>query len=246
MLALYNFTWGEQPSGDPKYSNEYPLPERWQTFGRSVQILSCSTDKYSVVDNVCSVAECEQWITSLDGFEQHDVVTELGQQVLQESAKTGIPVIWTAPDKVRTNKRKIWQVPKEITDELFARLRPFLPAEVKSNGRTWSLRSINRRFRFFETSKEQEFHPHVDASSARLNESGQNECSFYTLVIWLNDDYTGGELKFADSDTVKGKQGSCIIFGQDCHPDRIVHQGLPVRSGCKYILRTDIFYGENL
>jgi hypothetical protein len=251
MLSNYNFTWGEQPECDEKYASNYPLPDSW-IHHESKQIHVTEYNPiYTVLNNILCRKACSQWIAAVEkiGFQDSQDVTDVGKMVLEDSKKTGIPVIWMNSDKIRTNNRCIWQVPKQITDNLFQKLKPHLPQTVVVDGRIWEIRAINRRFRFFKTSKDQEFYSHIDASSARMNEDKRYERSFFTLVVWLNSSYSGGELEFMDGDSilgVKGRRGCCIYFPQDGHPNPAKHRGMPVKKGIKYILRTDVFYGCSL
>ena len=63
-------------------------------------------------------------------------------------------------------------------------------------------------------------------------------------MIYLNDDFTGGETKFDDSDerlqvTVIPKRGMALAFAH-----MQLHEGAPVISGRKYVMRTDVMYAD--
>jgi predicted 2-oxoglutarate/Fe(II)-dependent dioxygenase YbiX len=54
-----------------------------------------------------------------------------------------------------------------------------------------------------------------------------------SVVCYLNDDYQGGEIRFAEQDvTIKPEAGSIVVF-----PSKppFFHESMPVISGCKYI-----------
>ena len=55
-------------------------------------------------------------------------------------------------------------------------------------------------------------------------------------MIYLNDDYEGGETKF-NMTSVKGRKGMALVFLHS-----LPHEGAEVKSGIKYVLRTDIMY----
>lgn len=63
----------------------------------------------------------------------------------------------------------------------------------------------------------------------------------YTAVIYLNNDFNGGELRFPEIDmTYKSNTGSCIIFrnideNQNVIPESM-HGSLPIVSGVKYAI----------
>ena len=73
---------------------------------------------------------------------------------------------------------------------------------------------------------------HKDQSYIR----NDSEASYYTILIYLNDNYIGGETVF-DEITINPKAGTALIFRHD-----LEHTGSEVRSGIKYILRTDIMF----
>lgn len=58
----------------------------------------------------------------------------------------------------------------------------------------------------------------------------------YSILLKLNSDYTGGETRFHGVSTPSIHVGDGIVFSHD-----IPHEGLPVLSGEKLVLKTDIF-----
>ncbi len=89
---------------------------------------------------------------------------------------------------------------------------------------------INREFRFYKYNIGQEFKPHQDAPCI-LNE---NERSFFSLLIYLNDNFNGGVTTFNNLE-ITPIQGSAVFFNHD-----IEHSSTTITKGTKYILRTDI------
>ncbi len=134
---------------------------------------------------------------------------------------------------VRNNERVIHDdVP--LAAKLFERVRPFLPAQ---RGK-WSLTGLNERFRYYRYDPGQAFAPHYDGSFRR----GNGEESLLTFMIYLNDGYKGGNTRFyRDNDQLKvdvaPRQGMALVF------DHLqLHEGAPVISGRKYVLRTDVMF----
>lgn len=80
----------------------------------------------------------------------------------------------------------------------------------------------------------QEFKPHRDCTDDRENQR------ILTMLVYLNEDYTGGETLFLKSGLkVRGKTGDALLFrnaSDDGTPDMdSLHAGLPVLSGEKLI-----------
>jgi len=80
----------------------------------------------------------------------------------------------------------------------------------------------------------QEYRPHSDAI---LGEPNQR---ILTVLVYLNQDYTGGETRFLQTGLgYKGQPGDALAFcnaGEDGRPDPFAqHAGLPVTSGEKLI-----------
>jgi len=76
------------------------------------------------------------------------------------------------------------------------------------------------------------FRKHRDISFIR----NPRECSYYTFMVYLNDNFKGGSTKF-DNYEILPQQGKCLLF---YHP--IEHEGSVIENGVKYILRSDIMF----
>ncbi len=62
----------------------------------------------------------------------------------------------------------------------------------------------------------------------------------FGVAIYLNDDFTGGEINYPDLNiSIKPKQSSVVI-----HDAKLLHQVLPVQSGSRYSITTFIFGDE--
>jgi hypothetical protein len=103
-------------------------------------------------------------------------------------------------------------------------------------GDKWVADHLNSRFRLSKYKPGQEFGPHYDG----YYQSDFRTRSFATLTIYLNHgDFTGGETHFIDYGlAVTPKRGRAFLFL--C--EDVLHEGLKVLDGCKYILRTDVMY----
>jgi hypothetical protein len=138
----------------------------------------------------------------------------------------------TAKD-VRNNSR-VMVDDVAFAARLFERARAFLPSRVDF----WILHGLNERFRYYRYDVGQRFRLHYDGSFLRNAE----EESQLTFMVYLNDDFTGGTTDFYFENhrlkaSVKPRQGSALVFA---HAQ--LHEGSPVTSGRKYVLRSDVMY----
>ena len=80
----------------------------------------------------------------------------------------------------------------------------------------------------------QEFKPHRDCTEDVANQR------ILTMLIYLNEDYSGGETFFLKTGLkVRGRRGDALLFrnaDDNGAPDMdTLHAGLPVQSGEKYL-----------
>ncbi|HEX8839407.1 MAG TPA: 2OG-Fe(II) oxygenase [Sphingomicrobium sp.] len=80
----------------------------------------------------------------------------------------------------------------------------------------------------------QEYRPHFDAIAGMANPR------VLTALVWLNDDYSGGETRFDELGiSERGTAGDLLVFANtlaDGSPDpRTRHSGAPVTVGVKYL-----------
>jgi hypothetical protein len=169
-----------------------------------------------VVEKFLLKQECEELIQIAEriGFEEAKVQVGEGRQSVVKD--------------VRNNERILYSS-NEFAAKFFERAIPCIPASVG----LYNLCGLNELFRFYKYSPGQQFKMHRDGSYER----NENECSFYTFLLYLNDDFEGGETEFENICTVNPAQGSLLVF---LHPLR--HEGKMLVSGKKYVLRSDVMY----
>ena len=167
------------------------------------------------IEHFLSATECLAYIKAGEevGYEEATITTYEGYYELNK--------------EIRNNDRVIFD-DENLAAFLFDRAKPFLPEDVED----WKLVGFNERFRFYRYGPGQYFKWHKDGCYSR----NDKETSILTFLIYLNDDYQGGETSF-NWDAVQPKMGMALIF-----PHRLTHQGSPVTSGVKYVLRTDVMY----
>lgn len=170
-----------------------------------------------VVDDVLSPDECKRWIERIEDAPRIPAtITQGGAARVERS--------------VRSNTRIITD-----DEERALALWPRIKAHVAKQMHEREACGLNERFRAYRYGPGQEFAPHYDASFKR----NENERSLLSVLLYLNGDFYGGATELIDLDNkrIKGAPGRMLAFQ---HP--ILHAGLPVEGGVKYVLRTDVMY----
>lgn len=98
---------------------------------------------------------------------------------------------------------------------------------------------LNERLRYYKYGPAECFRWHHDGSFRRAN----GEESELTFLVYLNDEFEGGETEFEyrspswPGRSIRPQTGMALIFTH-----RVQHQGAPVASGTKYVLRSDVMF----
>lgn len=170
-----------------------------------------------IIENFLTDEECDKYIKRAEKQTFEDAKINLhGRQVMSKG--------------IRNNER-LMIFDENMAENLFEKAKEFLPEKAG----IYNLSGFNEMFRVYKYLPGQLFRMHRDGSYER----NENEVSFYTFLIYLNDDFEGGETEFENLFTVLPKKGSALVF---YHPLR--HEGKTLISGLKYVLRTDIMYSK--
>lgn len=152
-----------------------------------------------------------------------------------------------------------WVIDTVFHDALWSRVSHLVPSSV--NGRL--ARGINRRFRVYRYVPGAEYRCHIDGAwppsgilpddtyvyDASPKEKKQS--SMFTFLIYLNDEFEGGETTFLipaaregvlNAYPVRPVMGSVAVFPHGEDNGALLHEGTGVRKGAKYIIRTEIEY----
>ena len=180
------------------------------------------------LNNLLTAGECEFYIQECE---------KVGFQTLSSK----FPAYYRVNDRVLT-------LSHEIANALFSRITPLLtrhdvirirPIGFGNEG-TWRPIRLNECIKIMKYSSGGHFAPHFDGPWVPR----EDESSVYTVVIYLNTNYTGGQTKFIDEHDVKRvyhevqpRVGMGLIFNHDTF-----HEGTPVLSGVKYLLRTEVMF----
>jgi len=166
------------------------------------------------IADVLTPAECDAFIgeTEAGGYDAAPITTARGPKMM--------------PD-VRNNSRHM-----RDDAELAANLWRKVSADLPMMFRGWQAIGLNERFRFYRYDAGEYFAPHLDGYYERDN-GGR---SHLTFMIYLNDDYEGGETAIRYT-RIKPKRGMALAFNHE-----LLHEGKPVTKGRKYVLRSDVMF----
>lgn len=166
-------------------------------------------DSVFTVENFLTPEECQKYIRISEDFGYEDaLVSSPRGQVLRKD--------------LRNNERVMFQN-EEIAAWLWERASDFVPYQYDDR----SAIGVNEMLRFYRYDPGQQFNWHQDFPFERDN----GEQSYLTLIIYLNDDFEGGETSFEDSYSeemfdefkVVPQQGMALFFEHAIH-----HKGEPV------------------
>jgi len=171
------------------------------------------------VRDVLSPGECETQINRIEGLkpETAPINTVRGTRVKLN---------------VRNNERVIFD-DQEFAGLLLQRVRDCVPGDIHG----MRLAGVNERFRGYRYKPGMRFAPHADGAFYR----NEDEQSWYTFMVYLNDGFDGGHTTFLVEPevSIKPERGMALFFQ---HP--LIHEGSVVHSGVKYVLRTDLMYSR--
>ncbi|KAH8723830.1 prolyl 4-hydroxylase [Phaeosphaeriaceae sp. PMI808] len=156
-----------------------------------------------------------------------------------------------------------WIIDQAFHDKLWSRVKAFVPDNV--GGR--KVRGINRRFRVYRYVPGAEYRCHIDGAwppsgidlttdTYQYDSSppAARQSSLFTFLIYLNDDFKGGETTFfipsvregvINAYPVKPIMGSVAVFPHGEAQGALLHEGTGVVEGAKYVIRTDVEYDAN-
>jgi prolyl 4-hydroxylase len=172
-------------------------------------------EKIFLVEDFLTTEECQHYINEglVKGFEEAKVNID-GEQTMFKG--------------IRNNERILF-FDNDLAISLFDKIKTFLP----TNEDDYEAIGLNEMFRIYKYSKGERFKMHRDGSFKR----NEKEQSRYSLIIYLNDDFDGGQTEFRDLFTVEPKTGTALCFR---HPHK--HEGKLITKGHKYVLRTDVMF----
>ena len=168
-----------------------------------------------VLENVLTQEECKMLINNSEkvGYEEATVFTGSEHKLIKG---------------IRNNLRVIID-DTELVEKIWLKVSCFFQNEIHDH----KAYGLNERFRFYKYEIGQRFNKHKDGAYVR----NENDKSFYTFMIYLNDDFEGGSTDFENEISIQPKTGNALVF---LHPLR--HIGTRVTKGVKYAIRSDVMY----
>ncbi|KAF1916524.1 prolyl 4-hydroxylase [Ampelomyces quisqualis] len=153
-----------------------------------------------------------------------------------------------------------WIIDEAFHNKLWDRVKAFVPEVVAGK----QVRGINRRFRVYRYVPGAEYRCHIDGAwppsgidpvtdAYQYDSSPENarQSSLFTFLIYLNDDFKGGETTFfipsvkegvINAYPIKPIMGSVAVFPHGEAQGALLHEGTGVVEGAKYVIRTDVEY----
>jgi len=170
-----------------------------------------------LIPDVLTPEECATWIAKIKA---------LGPEAAPINTSRGTRI----ETRIRNNRRVMFD-DTEGAASLFERVKERVPQEIHD----MVLTGVNERLRCYEYEAGQRFAPHSDGTYVR----SENEQSWYTFMVYLNEGFVGGETVFLvkPEKSIEPRTGLGLLFQ---HP--IIHEGAEVRIGTKYVIRTDLMY----
>ena len=172
------------------------------------------TDEIFTVSEFFTTEECDAYIRLSEsiGFTDAPINTAFGPQ-LRQDVRNNTRVMIDDIDRAK----QLWERSSDFVPKVFG---------------LWHIAGVNERLRFYRYDIGQQFDWHLDGAYERPN----GERSQLTFMIYLNDDFDGGQTSFEDA-VVVPEAGMALFFVH-----QIRHKGQPVTLGRKYVLRTDVMY----
>uniref|UniRef100_A0A7S0AXR4 Fe2OG dioxygenase domain-containing protein n=1 Tax=Pyrodinium bahamense TaxID=73915 RepID=A0A7S0AXR4_9DINO len=226
------------PTGSKLFKELLPETREWSSEKalRSVAHLqTCFSHSGFSVRDVLTKQECEEIIAAAEGVGFSSTRGEY-------------------PEEYRSSDRVLWRSP-QLAKALWARMLPHCVEELSygcrpmgfGNSGHWQPRGLNDVFKVARYTQGKQFVTHMDGPWIPR----EDFASVFTVLIYLNENFEGGETAFEvaadffEDDgsfvSIKPKAGAALVF-----PHQARHCGKVVSAGRKYTLRTEIMFQRDL
>lgn len=224
MSRLFGI-FGTQTKSNTRIPHEIQVSTRWANLldeqAPSPVVRQVDGHEIWLIENVFSEEECAVLI---EAAEEHGFGTT------------------SYPKSYRGNLRLTTTDPS-LSEAVWHRLRPLVPAKVVCQGATWDAVGLNECWRLAKYHPGDRFMGHCDANFMRSSD----EMSMFTVNIYMNAGFEGGNTRFYLADrkeadlVVEPKTGSFLLFRQPPE-ENYYHDVEQLRSGLKYLFRSDLMY----
>ena len=192
------------------------------------------TPQIWTIENFLTEKECQDLIIFSEdkSYEEATVSLKSGAKMMKN---------------IRNNERLMYEDEK-LAQHYWEKFKDFCPIfidEIVEN-ETQKQRAVglNPLFRFYKYESDQRFKKHIDGRVV-VEKDGKKYESRITFMIYLSDDFEGGQTAFdyknkegiIEKIEIQPKIGTALCFVHE-----IKHEGTPVLKGTKYVLRSDVFY----
>ena len=179
-------------------------------------IMECTHHTHTIwtIADFLTRAECDEMLLFSE---------KIGYQEAEVSLPGGAKMM-----KGLRNNERLHYTDADLAQRLWAKLQAYCPAQIEDAIAV----GLNEQFRFYKYQDSQRFKRHIDG---RFRRDALEE-SRITFMIYLNADFEGGETAF-DMLSIRPQTGTALCF---IHEQK--HEGCPVMSGTKYVLRSDVMY----
>jgi predicted 2-oxoglutarate/Fe(II)-dependent dioxygenase YbiX len=192
----------------------------------SFNLFRIKTIQMKIVHHAPNIWSIENFLSEKDCNDLIAFGEMLGYSEAALNLKTGAKII----KGIRNNLSLLYK-DFNLAEKYWERLKPCCPEQIED----YFAIGLNEQFRFYKYKLNQRFKRHADGRFKR-NESEESRITF---MIYLNDDFEGGETAF-DEVVIKPKTGSALCFIHE-----LKHEGCPIISGEKYVLRSDVMYRKS-
>jgi predicted 2-oxoglutarate/Fe(II)-dependent dioxygenase YbiX len=172
------------------------------------------SDDIFTLSHFLEASECEAYIHVSEslGFGDAPIESSFGPIIMKD---------------VRNNSRALADDPC-LAELVWKRASLYVPQTLAGHRAV----GVNERFRFYRYDPGQTFRWHRDGYFERPN----RERSRLTLMVYLNDDFEGGQTRFEQAVIIPVK-GTALFFVH-----HLLHEGAEISRGRKYVMRTDVMY----
>lgn len=249
-----NITVQQQPSTAPPQQPEVKIEFGELDVNNIIKESVEGVPEAFMLYNIMTQAECEQFLVMIE---------KIGAKANADNSET---------TRNASNSRgfgisdcKFWRAPEDVMNNIWARVGGFLPSSLIVDDQKCTLVTempLNEKFRYYCYDAGYVREKHFDGAFIRKSpQEGVRIQSHFTLLIYLNNGFDGGETTFYPGGfnslppkepthkevKVNPKMGSGLVF-RHTGPNSPLHEGSVHNTTDirKCLLRSDVMYSTTL